>query len=86
MRESYTSPLETRYASKEMSYLFSNDKKFKPWRKLWVALADVESELGLPISEEQLDELRANVDDINYDVAEQKEKEIRHDVMSHVHA
>ncbi|GEK88592.1 adenylosuccinate lyase [Alkalibacterium putridalgicola] len=86
MRESYTSPLETRYASKEMSYLFSNDKKFKTWRKLWVALAEAESELGLPISEEQLDELRAHADDINYDVAEQKEKEIRHDVMSHVHA
>ncbi|SFB99985.1 adenylosuccinate lyase [Alkalibacterium subtropicum] len=86
MRDSYTSPLETRYASKEMSYLFSNDKKFKTWRKLWVALAEAESELGLPISEEQLDELRTHVDDINYDVAEQKEKEIRHDVMSHVHA
>ncbi|WP_027108350.1 adenylosuccinate lyase [Lacticigenium naphthae] len=86
MRNSYTSPLESRYASKEMSYLFSADKKFKTWRKLWVALAEAESELGLPITTSQLEELRANMGNINYEVAEQREKESRHDVMSHVYA
>ncbi len=82
----YKSPLCSRYASREMQELFSEDTKFKTWRKLWIALAEAEKELGLPITDEQLDELRANVDNINYDVARAKEKEVRHDVMSHVHA
>ncbi|MFD3157118.1 adenylosuccinate lyase [Haloimpatiens sp. FM7330] len=86
MRDSYTSPLGERYASKEMSYLFSQDKKFKTWRKLWVALAESEKELGLNITDEQIAELKSNMDNINYEVAEAKEKEIRHDVMSHVYA
>lgn len=86
MRDLYNTPLNSRYASKEMSYLFSPDMKFKTWRKLWVALAEGEKELGLNITEEQLAELRANVENINYEVAEQKEKEVRHDVMSHVYA
>ncbi|WP_035290569.1 adenylosuccinate lyase [Clostridium sp. KNHs214] len=86
MRDSYTSPLGERYASKEMSYLFSQDKKFKTWRKLWVALAESEKELGLNITEEQIKQLKLHVEDINYEVAEAKEKEIRHDVMSHVYA
>lgn len=86
MRETYDSPLSKRYASKEMSYLFSEDKKFKTWRKLWVALAETEMELGLCINQKQIDELKAFVEDINYEVAERKEKEIRHDVMSHVYA
>ncbi len=82
----YESPLNTRYASPEMQYLFSPDKKFTTWRKLWIALAESEKELGLPITEEQLSELRAHVNDINYDVAKAREKEVRHDVMSHVYA
>ena len=82
----YSSPLSERYASPEMQYIFSQDKKFTTWRKLWVALAETEKELGLPITEEQLDELRAHTDDINYDVAKAREKEVRHDVMSHVYA
>ena len=82
----YESPLNTRYASPEMQYLFSPDKKFTTWRKLWIALAESEKELGLPITEEQLSELRAHVNDINYDVARAREKEVRHDVMSHVYA
>ncbi|WP_027623492.1 adenylosuccinate lyase [Clostridium lundense] len=86
MRDCYSTPLNTRYASKEMSYLFSEDMKFKTWRKLWVALAECEKELGLNITEEQIDELKSNVENINYEVAEEKEKEIRHDVMSHVFA
>ncbi len=86
MTDRYQSPLSERYASKEMQYIFSPDRKFKTWRKLWVALAEVEKELGLPITEEQLDELKAHQDDINYDVAIQREKEVRHDVMSHVYA
>lgn len=85
-RDSYLTPLNSRYASKEMSYVFSEEKKFRTWRKLWVALAESESELGLDITEEQLDELRAHVDDINYDVATAREKIVRHDVMSHVYA
>lgn len=84
--DTYQSPLNSRYASKEMKYLFSNDKKFKTWRKLWIALAETEKELGLPITEEQIDELKANADNINYDVAIAREKEVRHDVMSHVYA
>lgn len=86
MKDSYVSPINSRYASKEMKYIFSPDKKFTTWRKLWVALAESEKELGLDISEEQLAELREHIYDINYDVAEAKEKEIRHDVMSHIFA
>ncbi|MGL4849105.1 MAG: adenylosuccinate lyase [Clostridium sp.] len=86
MRNIYNTPLNSRYASKEMSYIFSDDMKFSTWRKLWVALAEGEKELGLNITEEQLDELRANIDNINYDEAIAKEKEVRHDVMSHVYA
>lgn len=86
MRDLYSTPLNSRYASKEMSYLFSEEMKFKTWRKLWVALAEGEKELGLNITEEQLQELKANVDNINYETAEQREKETRHDVMSHVYA
>lgn len=85
-RNTYNTPLNSRYASSEMSYLFSEEMKFKTWRKLWVALAEGEHELGLDISEEQINELRNNIDNINYEVAEKKEKEIRHDVMSHVYA
>ncbi len=83
---SYESPLCTRYASEEMQYIFSADKKFTTWRRLWVALARAEMELGLPITQEQVDELEANVDNIDYDVAEEEEKRRRHDVMSHVYA
>lgn len=86
MTDRYQSPLSERYASKEMQYIFSPDKKFKTWRKLWIALAEAERELGLPISEEQIEELKAFQDEINYDVAKQREKEVRHDVMSHVYA
>ena len=82
----YQSPLSERYASKEMQYIFSPDKKFRTWRKLWIALAETEKELGLPITQEQIDELKEHADDINYDVAKAREKEVRHDVMSHVYA
>ena len=88
----YTSPLSERYASKEMQYIFSQDKKFTTWRKLWIALAETEMELGLSengkpvISQEQIDEMKAHVDEINYDVAKAREKLVRHDVMSHVYA
>ena len=82
----YQSPLSERYASKEMQYIFSPDKKFRTWRRLWIALAETEKELGLPITEEQIEELKAHVDDINYEVAKAREKEVRHDVMSHVYA
>ena len=82
----YTSPLSERYASKEMQYIFSQDMKFRTWRKLWIALAETEKELGLNITQEQIDELKAHADDINYDVAKAREKEVRHDVMSHVYA
>ncbi len=82
----YTSPLSERYASPQMQYLFSEDKKFKTWRKLWIALAETEKELGLPITQEQIDEMKAHAEDINYDVAKAREKEVRHDVMSHVYA
>jgi adenylosuccinate lyase len=85
-RDHAQNPLTERYASREMSYLFSADFKFRTWRKLWVALAEAERELGLPISEEQLAELRAHLDDINYEDAERREREIRHDVMSHIYA
>ncbi|WP_446899536.1 adenylosuccinate lyase [Clostridium sp. LBM24168] len=86
MRNTYNTPLNTRYASKEMSYIFSEDKKFKTWRRLWVALAECEKRLGLNITDEQIEELKANVDNINYEDAQRREKEVRHDVMSHVYA
>jgi len=86
MKDSYVSPINSRYASKEMKYIFSPDKKFTTWRRLWVALAESERELGLDISEEQISEMREHISDINYDIAEAKEKEIRHDVMSHIFA
>ena len=86
MNNKYQSPLSERYASKEMQYIFSPEMKFKTWRKLWIALAEVEHELGLNITEEQIEELKAYQDDINYDVAKAREKEVRHDVMSHVYA
>lgn len=82
----YTSPLTGRYASMEMQYIFSQDNKFRTWRKLWIALAETEHELGLNITKEQIDELKAHQDEINYEVAEAREKEVRHDVMSHVYA
>ncbi len=88
----YTSPLSERYASKEMQYIFSQDMKFSTWRKLWIALAETEMELGLSengkpvITQKQIDELKAHVNDINYDVAKEREKLVRHDVMSHVYA
>lgn len=82
----YTSPLSERYASKQMQYIFSQDKKFGTWRRLWIALAETEMELGLPITQEQIDELKQHVDDINYDVAKAREAEVRHDVMAHVYA
>ncbi|MGI6512663.1 MAG: adenylosuccinate lyase [Catenisphaera adipataccumulans] len=86
MNEYYQSPLSQRYASKEMQALFSNDKKFRTWRRLWIALAQAEQELGLDITDEQIDEMIAHKDDINYDVAQAREKVVRHDVMSHVYA
>lgn len=82
----YVSPLSERYASREMQYIFSPDMKFRTWRKLWIALAETEKELGLDITQEQIDELKSHQDDINYDVAKAREKEVRHDVMSHVYA
>ena len=78
--------MSERYASKEMQYIFSPDMKFRTWRKLWIALAETEKELGLNITEEQIEELKAHADDINYDVAKEREKIVRHDVMSHVYA
>lgn len=91
--DKYTSPLSERYASKEMQYIFSPDKKFRTWRKLWIALAEAENELGLKneqggpaVTQEQIDELKAHAEEINYDVAKEREKQVRHDVMSHVYA
>ena len=86
MKKQYQSPLNTRYASKEMSHLFSQEFKFQTWRKLWIALAEAEKELGLSITQEQIDDMKAHQYDINYEVAEAREKEVRHDVMSHVYA
>ena len=86
MNNRYQTPLAERYASKEMQYIFSPDKKFKTWRRLWIALAETEKELGLPITDAQLEELKAAKDDINYDVAKAREAVVRHDVMSHVYA
>ena len=85
-RDTYESPFASRYASREMQYLFSPDNKFRTWRKLWIALAEAEQELGLPITDEQIAELKAHADDINYEVAAAREKEVRHDVMAHVYA
>lgn len=82
----YVSPLSERYASREMQYIFSPDMKFRTWRKLWIALAETEKELGLNITQEQIDELKEHADDINYDVAKERERQVRHDVMSHVYA
>ena len=82
----YVSPLSERYASKEMQYIFSPDMKFRTWRKLWIALAETEKELGLNITQEQIDELKAHADDINYEVAKERERQVRHDVMYHVYA
>ena len=82
----YISPFQTRYASEEMQYIFSEDNKFKTWRRLWIALARAEQHQGLPITDEQIAELEAHTDDINYEVAQAREKEVRHDVMSHVYA
>jgi adenylosuccinate lyase len=86
LKNTYESPFNARYASKEMQELFSPDMKFRTWRRLWIALAESEKELGLNITDEQIEELKNYRDDINYDVAEKKEKEVRHDVMAHVHA
>ena len=86
MSSNYESPFSSRYASKEMQYIFSNDKKFRTWRKLWIALARAEKNLGLPITEQQIAELEANAENINYEEAIAREKECRHDVMSHVYA
>jgi len=86
MTDRYQSPLSERYASREMQYIFSPDMKFRTWRKLWIALAETEKELGLHITQEQIDELKMYAEDINYDVAQEQEKKVRHDVMSHVYA
>ncbi len=86
MYNKYESPFSTRYASDEMQQLFSAEKKFTTWRRLWVALARAEMKNGLPITQEQIDELEAHVNDVNYEVAEAREKLVRHDVMSHVYA
>lgn len=86
MNNTYESPFNTRYASREMQQLFSADTKFRTWRRLWIALAESEKELGLPITDAQIEQLKKYKDEINYDVAEKKEKEFRHDVMAHIHA
>ncbi len=86
LKDTYESPLSSRYCDKEMKYIFSPDMKFRTWRKLWIALAETEMELGLPVTQEQIDELKANADNINYEVAQEREKLVRHDVMSHVYA
>ncbi len=86
MNDRYVSPLSERYASREMQYIFSPDMKFKTWRRLWIALAETEKELGLPITQEQIDELKAHAEEINYEVAKERERMVRHDVMSHVYA
>ncbi|HRX81393.1 MAG TPA: adenylosuccinate lyase, partial [Pirellulaceae bacterium] len=83
--DQYENPLITRYASKEMSQLWGSQRKFSTWRKLWIALAEAEQELGLPITDAQIAELKAHVDDIDFDAARAHEKRLRHDVMAHVH-
>ena len=85
-KDNYISPFSTRYASKEMQHIFSENFKFRTWRQLWIALARAEKQLGLDITDEQIAEMEAHKDDINYDVAEEREKLVRHDVMSHVYA
>ncbi|WIF94699.1 adenylosuccinate lyase [Caminicella sporogenes] len=85
MTSIYQNPLITRYSSKEMLKLFSPDNKFKTWRKLWIALAESQKELGLPITDEQIEEMKKNMDNIDYELTKKIEKETRHDVMSHVH-
>ncbi len=85
MYDTYESPFSSRYASPEMLYIFSSDMKFKTWRRLWVALAKAEHKLGLPVTQEQIDELEAHIDDIDYEVAAKREHEVRHDVMAHVY-
>ena len=85
-KDKYISPLSTRYASAEMQHVFSENFKFRTWRKLWIALAKAEKALGLDITDEQIAQMEAHADDINYDVAQAHEKEVRHDVMSHVYA
>ncbi len=86
MKDPYETPLNSRYASREMQYIFSPDRKFTTWRKLWIALAESEMELGLPITQAQVDELKAHVNDIDYEAARRHEERVRHDVMAHVHA
>ena len=86
MTDRYESPLPTRYASKEMTSLFSQDTRYRTWRRLWAVLARTEKELGLPITDEQVSELFAHTDDIDYELVRQREKEVRHDVMAHVWA
>lgn len=86
MNDKYISPLSKRYAGEDMQRLFSEDKKFRTWRRLWIALAESQMELGLNISKDQIQQMKDHMDHINYSVAEAKEKEIRHDVMSHIHA
>lgn len=81
----YVTPLSGRYASKEMNKLWSNNTKYSTWRKLWVALAETEKELGLDISQEQIDEMKANIENIDYEIVAQRERECRHDVMAHVY-
>ena len=86
MRDGYQSPLSTRYASEQMQYLFSDDCKFRTWRRLWVALAEAEQQLGLPIADEQIAQMRENIENIDYEVAAARERQVRHDVMAHVYA
>ena len=86
MNDRYETPLSGRYASREMQYIFSPDKKFRTWRALWIALAEAEMELGLPVTPEQIDQMKEHKDDINYEVANAREREVRHDVMAHVYA
>ena len=85
-REKYISPFSTRYASAQMQHIFSEDFKFRTWRRLWISLAKAEKKLGLDITDEQIAELEAHRDDVNFEVAEEREREVRHDVMSHVYA
>ena len=85
-KQVYESPLSSRYASDEMQYIFSPDKKFTTWRRLWVALARAEMELGLPVTQEQIDEMEAHIHEIDYGLAAEKERQLRHDVMAHIHA
>ena len=84
MRDGYQSPLSTRYASEQMQYLFSDDCKFRTWRRLWVALAEAEQQLGLPIADEQIAQMRENIENIDYEVAAARERQVRHDVMAHI--